>query len=129
MGNSDTMTGEESKQPRIRRPSAITALTYSGLLDAPCLLLITSSLLPPQLFTLSVHKVMTQDFQSFLHIPSFPVIIFPYALPQLCQSFMYFLLLKKFLATSLTSEVKWGERCQELTLVYCPGRCSFLSFK
>lgn len=47
-----------------RRLSAITALTYSGLLDVPCFLLITSSLLPSQLFTLSVHKVMTQDVRS-----------------------------------------------------------------
>lgn len=57
LGDLDTVAGEGNKQSL----SDFTALTHSGLLDAPCFPLITSLLL---LFTISGHKVMIQDFQS-----------------------------------------------------------------
>lgn len=126
LGDSDTMTGEKSKQSQIRL-SACTALTYLGLFEAPCFLLITSFLLLPQLFTISLLKVMIQDFQTlFTHS-----LLFCYHLSiyTALSIFHIFSALQKFPATSPTSEVKWGEWCQELTLGYCPGRCSLLSFK
>ena len=106
LGDSDMMTGEKSKQSQIRL-SACTALTYLGLFEAPCFLLITSFLLLPQLFTISLLKVMIQNFQTlFTHS-----LLFCYHLSiyTALSIFHIFSALQKFTATSPTSEVKWGE--------------------
>lgn len=100
LGDSDMMTGEKSKPSRIRL-SAFTALTYSGLFETPCFLLITSSLLLPQLLNISLLKVMIQDFQSLFTHSLFLCYLSIYTpsicvTPHLCPSFTYYLLFKSF---------------------------------